>query len=108
MPTSPSGRVAPRGETTPWRAVAAVSPAPARVPAPVDDHVDEGWAPPPVRRPRRRGGVLRFFQMVLSLAVLVSVPVLAAVLAYGYGNGDSWQVDIRNLWRDLLPMIGIN
>ena len=62
----------------------------------------------PKRKPRRRRGrFLRFLQIVLSIVVMVTVPLAALVVAYGYGNGDSLVVDAQNLVRDIENLLGI-
>ncbi|GIF18710.1 molecular chaperone DnaK (HSP70) [Actinoplanes tereljensis] len=62
---------------------------------------------PKQRRPRRRGGFGRFLKLMFSFAVMIAVPVAAAVLAYGYGNGDSIEESARNLVRDILDITGM-
>jgi molecular chaperone DnaK len=64
-------------------------------------------ARPAKRRPRRRGRFLRFLQVLLSLLVLVAVPLLAMVLAYGYGNGDSIADDARHVVSDIAEFLGL-
>jgi len=68
-------------------------------------------ARPPARvakvRKRRRGRFRRFLALVFSFVVMIVVPVVAAVLAYGYGNGDSIEESARNLVRDILDLTGI-
>ena len=60
------------------------------------------------RKPRRRRGrFLRFLQILLSFVVMVTVPLAALVVAYGYGNGDSLVVDAQNLVRDIENLLGI-
>jgi len=62
----------------------------------------------PQRKPRRRRGrFLRFLQIMLSIVVMVTVPLAALVVAYGYGNGDSLVVDAKNLVRDIESLLGI-
>ena len=62
---------------------------------------------PPRRRPRRRGRFLRFLQVLFSVLLLVAMPVLAMVLAYGYGNGDSLADDALHVARDIARLVGI-
>jgi hypothetical protein len=62
--------------------------------------------PAPAPRPRRRGGVLRSLQVMLSAVVLVSAPLMAAVAAYGYGNGLPLEQDAIDLVKDLIRLIG--
>jgi molecular chaperone DnaK len=60
------------------------------------------------RKPRRRRGrFLRFLQIMLSIVVMVTVPVAALVVAYGYGNGDTWTNNVENLLRDIEGILGI-
>jgi hypothetical protein len=61
--------------------------------------------PAPVPRPRRRGGLLRSLQVMISVTVLVGAPLAAAVLAYGYGNGLPLQQDAIELVKDLVRLI---
>jgi actin-like ATPase involved in cell morphogenesis len=62
--------------------------------------------PKPARSgPRRRGGALRAVQVLLSIVVLISAPVLSAVAAYGYGNALPPRQDAYLLARDLLELI---
>jgi hypothetical protein len=96
-----------------------VSPAPV-TPAPLA-HVDAWNTPPPrtapaqrrpapapkPRRPRRKGRFLRFLQVVISIIVLIAVPVLAMVLAYGYGNGESIVQDARHVFEDIARFLGL-
>jgi hypothetical protein len=62
---------------------------------------------PTVRRPRRRGRFLRSVQVLLSMLVMVLVPLVALLVAYGYGNGDSLDVDAANLIDDIRELLGI-
>jgi hypothetical protein len=61
----------------------------------------------PRRRPRRRGRFLRFLQVLFSVLLLIAMPVLAMVLAYGYGNGDSLTDDALHVARDIARLVGI-
>jgi hypothetical protein len=62
---------------------------------------------PTVRRPRRRGRFLRSVQVLLSILVMVAVPLVALLVAYGYGNGDSLDADAVNLIDDIRDLLGI-
>ncbi|GIE93784.1 Hsp70 family protein [Paractinoplanes rishiriensis] len=62
---------------------------------------------PAQRRPRRRGGFLRFLQIMLSLLVMMAVPLAALLVAYGYGNGVPLAADAESLWQDLLELAGL-
>ncbi len=64
--------------------------------------------PPKPRRPRRRGRFLRFLQVLLSIVVLLAVPLLAMVLAYGYGNGKSIQTDVERVFTDIARLVGLS
>ncbi|GAA2612177.1 Hsp70 family protein [Paractinoplanes durhamensis] len=98
-PVSPPPQAAPRKmpvtrsqPVTPLPPPARVAKArPARVPKPK----------------RRRGGFLRFLQLLFSFVVMLGVPVVALVLAYGYGNGESIQDNAVDLVRDILDLIGM-
>ena len=63
--------------------------------------------PKPVRAPRRRrtGRALRAVQVLLSIVVLICAPIVAAIVAYGYGNALPPQQDAYLLARDLLKLI---
>jgi hypothetical protein len=50
--------------------------------------------------------VLRSLQVMLSAVVLVSAPLMAAVAAYGYGNGLPLEQDAIDLVKDLIRLIG--
>jgi molecular chaperone DnaK len=89
-------------------------------PKPVSPPRTARWEPEPVsrpapsrpskrsprRRPRRRW-FLRFVQVLLSIAVLVAVPLMAMVLAYGYGNGQSIVDDTRDVLEDIARYVGL-
>jgi actin-like ATPase involved in cell morphogenesis len=63
---------------------------------------------PPARKPkRRRGGFLRFLQVLFSVLVMIAVPLVALVVAYGYGNGHSLQQDTVDLIDDIRGLLGI-
>jgi hypothetical protein len=65
-------------------------------------------ARPPKRRPRRRGRFLRFLQVLLSILMLSAVPLVAMVLAYGYGNGKSIEQDAVDVLRDIARFLGLS
>jgi hypothetical protein len=65
-------------------------------------------APPRKRRPRRRGRVVRFLQVLLSILMLIAVPLLAMVLAYGYGNGKSIEDDALHVVEDIARLLGLS
>ncbi|HWS36008.1 MAG TPA: Hsp70 family protein [Actinoplanes sp.] len=60
-----------------------------------------------VHRPRRRGRALRAIQILFSVAVMITVPVVALVLAYGYGNAEPIEDDAINVFRDILELLGL-
>jgi len=65
---------------------------------------------PPRKKPRkkkRRGRFLRFLQVLVSIVVLISVPLLAMVLAYGYANGDPMVDDARQVFSDIARHLGL-
>jgi actin-like ATPase involved in cell morphogenesis len=116
-PVSPA-RPAPRitSPTRPMSPAPKPEPAPARTarrepePAPRPAGRPAASRPPkrsPQRRPRRRGRFLRFVQVLLSIAVLVAVPLVAMVLAYGYGNGQSILDDARDVLQDIARYVGL-
>ena len=38
---------------------------------------------------------------------MTAVPLVALLLAYGYGNGDALTVDAENLLRDIRDLLGL-
>jgi actin-like ATPase involved in cell morphogenesis len=64
--------------------------------------------PARVHRPRRRGRLRRTIQVLLSLLVMVTVPVVALILAYGYGNDDTtFEQDAIAVFNDIAQLIGL-
>jgi molecular chaperone DnaK len=63
--------------------------------------------PAPKRKHRRRRRFLRFVQVLLSVLVLISVPLVAMLLAYGYGNGHSIEEDARDVVADIARLLGL-
>jgi actin-like ATPase involved in cell morphogenesis len=61
----------------------------------------------PRKQKRRRGGFARFLRFVFSVFVMIAVPLLALLLAYGYGNGESLPEDAVNLIDDIRKLLGI-
>ena len=59
-----------------------------------------------VRRTKKRGGFLRFLQVLVSVAIMIVVPLAALLLAYGYGNGLPIQEDAANLIGDIRDLLG--
>jgi multisubunit Na+/H+ antiporter MnhG subunit len=45
--------------------------------------------------------------VLISLFVLVTVPVVAMVVAYGYGNGEPLTNDAWKLARDVADVLGL-
>ncbi len=113
-PMSPA-RPAPARPAPARPAPARPAPAPASVRAPraVARPVSRPVPPPAParpqkRRPRRRGRFLRFLQVLLSILVLIAVPLLAMVLAYGYGNGKSIEQDALTVLEDIARLLGLS
>jgi len=46
-------------------------------------------------------------QILLSVLMMFAVPAAALVIAYGYGNGDSLEVNASNLIKDIAELIGV-
>ncbi|WP_433369494.1 Hsp70 family protein [Actinoplanes sp. CA-142083] len=85
-----------------------VSPPPQVTPLPRTRQVTQRPPAPPKRKPRRRrGGFLRFLQIMLSVVVMIVVPLIALVVAYGYGNADPLTTDAENLVKDIAHLLGI-
>jgi actin-like ATPase involved in cell morphogenesis len=63
--------------------------------------------PAPVRRPRKRGRLRRTLQVLISLLVMITVPVVALILAYGYGNDASIEQDAVNVFKDIAELLGL-
>lgn len=61
----------------------------------------------PVRRPRRRGRLVRAIQILFSVMVMITVPVAALVLAYGYNNDEPIEQDVINVFRDILELLSL-
>jgi molecular chaperone DnaK len=64
-------------------------------------------ARPPAANPRpqrRPGGFVRFLQVLLSIIVLITVPLLAMVLAYSYGTGEPFREAAIHLAGDLAEL----
>jgi hypothetical protein len=58
------------------------------------------------RPPRRRtGGVLRFLQVLLSVLILIAVPAVALVAAYGVSAGESIDSAVQSLLEDLQRLV---
>ena len=110
-PTPPPAR---RAGTMPvTRPMSPARPAPRAVSRPASRSASRPVAPPvparpQQRRPRRRGRFLRFLQVLLSILMLVAVPLLAMVLAYGYGNGDSIEQDALAVLEDIARFLGLS
>ena len=58
--------------------------------------------PRPVRDRRRPGGFVRFLRVLITIVLLIGVPVVAMVFAYGYGTGLSFEDAARQLATDLV------
>ncbi|GIE83993.1 Hsp70 family protein [Actinoplanes regularis] len=102
-PAPTSGRVA-----GPASGRAVVTPArPARAPEQRKQSAPAG--PKPGARVRKRRGrrVLRFFQILLSVLTMICVPLAALILAYGYGNGFSWQQDAIDVFNDIASLFNV-
>ena len=81
---------------------------------PISSPVRASVAPPPpvpeqarIERPRRRSRLGRALQILLSIVVMVTVPIVALVLAYGYGNAEPIQQDAINVFEDILDLLGL-
>ncbi|BCY14638.1 Hsp70 family protein [Actinoplanes sp. L3-i22] len=61
--------------------------------------------PPKPARQRRRNPFLRFLQVLLSILTMICVPLIALVLAYGYGNGVPWEKDAINVFNDIAVLL---
>ncbi|MFI5888974.1 Hsp70 family protein [Actinoplanes sp. NPDC051513] len=85
-----------------------VSPPPQATRPPRTRQVTQRPPAPPKRKPRRRRGrFLRFLQIMLATIVMIVVPLIALVVAYGYGNAEPLTVDAENLVKDLAHLLGI-
>ncbi|GIF10573.1 Hsp70 family protein [Actinoplanes teichomyceticus] len=102
-PISPSpGRPQPPG-TAAGRAVVAAPRPPAKRPK-ARQKTPKQVAPP---RPKRKSRLLRFFQLLLSLLTMLCVPVVALIVAYGYGNSDPWQEDAVKVFEDIAALLNL-
>jgi molecular chaperone DnaK len=61
----------------------------------------------PAKPPRRPGRFVRFVQILLSIVFMIAVPLVALLLAYGWGNGEPIQDDAVDLVRDIANVLGI-
>jgi actin-like ATPase involved in cell morphogenesis len=86
----------PRSPAAPPRAVAAVPQQPQHTPEPAL-----------VRRPRKRGRLRRTLQVLLSLLVMITVPIAALILAYGYGNTQTFEQDAVDVFRDIAELLNL-
>ncbi|MFF5080119.1 Hsp70 family protein [Actinoplanes sp. NPDC000266] len=107
VPTPQSAFIQPdRPVSVPPRGVATATPIPSRPMSPAP----QPYRPPQPagKRPRKRSsGVLRFLQVTFSIVLMIVVPLVALVVAYGYGNGDSLPLDAENLWNEIRELLGI-
>ncbi|XVV11678.1 Hsp70 family protein [Actinoplanes sp. CA-131856] len=107
VPTPQSAFKQPdRPVSVPPRGVATATPVPSRPMSPAP----QPYHPPtaPGKRPRKRSsGFVRFLQVTLSVLLMIVVPLVALVVAYGYGNGDSLPLDAENLWNEIRELLGI-
>ena len=105
---APARAAGPARATGSARAVPpATTPVPVATPRPAKPKSQKALRPAAAPRPRRRGRLVHFVQVVFSLLLLVTLPVLAMVLAYGYGNGESLQEDALHVARDIARLVGI-
>ncbi|MFC4067762.1 Hsp70 family protein [Actinoplanes subglobosus] len=81
-----------------------VSPPPRAMAAVPQQHTPE---PALVHRPRKRGRVRRAFQILLSLVVMITVPIAALILAFGYGNDATIEQDAVDVFREIAELIGL-
>jgi hypothetical protein len=88
------------------RAVVA-PPRPARVPEQRREPRPPARPKPQQPRKRRRSPVLRFLQVLLSLLTMICVPLIALILAYGYGNGVSLEQDAINVFEDIGKLLNL-
>ena len=119
-PVSPAPRQAPRRQAPPPRPVPrqmarttnweSSPPQNRPVPQPVPRAVPKAKvkAAPKPKKPKRRGRFLRFLQVLISILVLITVPLVAMVLAYGYGNGDAIQEDAQHVVEDIARYLGFS
>ncbi|MGX6606932.1 Hsp70 family protein [Micromonosporaceae bacterium Da 78-11] len=106
-PVSPARPATMAGRPVPPPTTRPVSPA-ARPVSPAQPPAQ----PPAARRPaprvkRRSGRFVRGLQILLSVLAMIAVPIVALVLAYGYGNGDSLADDAYNVLSDIVELLGI-
>ncbi|GIE79787.1 hypothetical protein Aph02nite_57370 [Actinoplanes philippinensis] len=60
-----------------------------------------------VRRPRRRGRIRRALQILLSLVVMITVPIAALVLAFGWGNDATIEQDAVDVFKQIAELLGL-
>ncbi|MGK5678887.1 Hsp70 family protein [Actinoplanes sp. URMC 104] len=98
IPAGPTKPIAPRPPVAAARPPASRPPV-SRPPARVDQAVRRGK--------RRTGSFLRALQILFSIVMMIAVPLVALVVAYGYGNGKSLPTDAANLVDDIRSLLGI-
>jgi hypothetical protein len=82
-------------------------PRPARVPEQKREARPPARPEPRQPRKRRRNPVLRFLQVLLSVLTMICVPLIALILAYGYGNGVSLEKDAINVFEDIGRLLNL-
>ncbi|MEV6843315.1 Hsp70 family protein [Actinoplanes sp. NPDC051411] len=63
--------------------------------------------PKPSKPPRRPGRFVRFLQILLSIIMMIAVPLVALLLAYGWGNGEPIKDDAVDLVKEIADLLGI-
>jgi hypothetical protein len=90
-----------------------VSPPPQATSRPVPVTREQPARPPAAvrkvkkRKPKRRGRFRRAVQVLFSILVMIVVPLLALLVAYGYGNAEPLTTDAENLVHDIASLLGI-
>jgi actin-like ATPase involved in cell morphogenesis len=79
-------------------------PQPRAVAAVPQQHTPE---PALVHRPRKRGRARRAFQILLSLIVMITVPIAALILAFGYGNDATIEQDAVDVFKEIAELVGL-
>ncbi|WP_433791901.1 Hsp70 family protein [Actinoplanes sp. CA-252034] len=80
---------------------------PPRATAAVPQAAQQTPEPALVHRPRRRGRIRRTLQVLISLLVMITVPVAALILAFGYGNNTTIEQDAIDVFKEIAELLGL-
>ena len=87
-----------------------MSPAPVAASRPISAPPPQGARaanPKKTKKRKRTRGFARFLQVLISALFMIAVPLVALVVAYGYGNGLSLEQDALDLIDDIRELLGM-